>query len=92
MSLDEFRKSAVVQEHLPKISDQVESMLVEHMLTTARASGGEPDKAQVEVGALKAIANLVMIFRAAVLPVEKSAVSKLRPLHRFDSQTSTPKT
>lgn len=92
MNLNEFKSAPSVMEHWGQLGPHVESLLIDHLVETADGSTGHADKAEAEVGALKAIAHVIKIFRQVERkPGVKNRDLLTKPLHRNATAPKTEK-
>lgn len=89
MTLPEFKETASIVEHWPSVARAVDEYLVSHLVETCLgADGGE--KAQTEIGAQKAIANLIKTFRSLASKPKDRKEPRTRQLHRFSGDETKP--
>ena len=88
MTLDEFKNLPSTREDFPKVAGAIDLLLVDHLIATCAGAKGV-ENAAAEVGAAKAIANIINFLRyAADSPRKTPKKITMKPLRRFsDSST-----
>lgn len=93
MTIQDFRDNPAVKEHLPQIIRPLTEMLNEHLVETCRGANPDAQNPEAIVGASKAIANLIKLFRDSAQPAgREKPKTAMKPLHRFDQNPTPPAT
>lgn len=86
MTIDELQKNPAIQAHFPEVARPIREFLVQHLVETCIGQTPTADTAQAQVGASKAIANLIKTFDSVAKPKAKAKPVTLKKLHRFSGE------
>lgn len=86
MNLTEFRNNPAIKEDFGKVARPVREFLVQHLIETCLDQVPDAEIAQAQVGASKAIANIIKIFDSVRAEPSKRKTVGLKKLHRFSAE------